>query len=128
MKSTRKAFDFVKISDLPPKPRKSGVIEIRGPYYAPMTIGYLMDLLEMWGDYIDGFKFAGGSMRLLSVDIVKRILKVCHDHDVYVSTGGFVERIIVQGPGRRRQISRGMQVVRIRRCGNLKRTRLNTLG
>ena len=44
----------------------------------------------MWGDYIDGFKFAGGSMRLLSVDMVKSILKICHDLDVYVSTGGFV--------------------------------------
>ncbi len=98
MKPTiRKAFDFVEISDVPPKPRKTGVIEIRGPYYAPTTIGYVKDLLEMWGDYIDGFKFAGGSMRLLSVDMVKNILKVCHDYDVYVSTGGFVERIIVQG-------------------------------
>ena len=95
--TTRKAFDFVEISEVPPKPRKTGVIEIRGPYYAPTTIGYVKDLLEMWGDYIDGFKFAGGSMRLLSVDMVKNILKVCHDHDVYVSTGGFVERIIVQG-------------------------------
>ncbi len=97
MKSTRKAFDFVKISDVPPKPRKTGVIEIRGPYYTPTTIGYVKDLLEMWGDYIDGFKFAGGSMRLLSVDMVKSILKICHDHDVYVSTGGFIERVIVQG-------------------------------
>jgi phosphosulfolactate synthase (CoM biosynthesis protein A) len=98
MKSAaRKAFDFVEISEVPPKPRKTGVIEIRGPYYAPTTIGYVKDLLEMWGDYIDGFKFAGGSMRLLSVDIVKSILKICHDHNVYVSTGGFVERIIVQG-------------------------------
>jgi phosphosulfolactate synthase (CoM biosynthesis protein A) len=98
MKSTaRKAFDFVEISEVPPKPRKTGVIEIRGPYYAPTTIGYVKDLLEMWGDYIDGFKFAGGSMRLLSVDMAKSILKICHDHDVYVSTGGFVERIIVQG-------------------------------
>ena len=95
--TTRKAFDFVEISEVPPKPRKTGVIEIRGPYYAPTTTGYVKDLLEMWGDYIDGFKFAGGSMRLLSVDRVKNILKVCHDHDVYVSTGGFVERIIVQG-------------------------------
>lgn len=95
--TTRKAFDFVEISEVPPKPRKTGIIEIRGPYYAPTTIGYVKDLLEMWGDYIDGFKFAGGSMRLLSVDMVKNILKVCHDHDVYVSTGGFVERIIVQG-------------------------------
>ena len=97
MKSARKAFDFVKISDVPPKPRNTGIIEIRGPYYAPTTVGYVKDLLEMWGDYIDGFKFAGGSMRLLSVDILKNILKICHDHDVYVSTGGFVERIIVQG-------------------------------
>jgi phosphosulfolactate synthase (CoM biosynthesis protein A) len=98
MKPTiRKAFDFVEISDVPPKPRKTGVIEIRGPYYAPTTIGYIKDLLEMWGEYIDGFKFAGGSMRLLSVDMLKTILKICHDHDVYVSTGGFVERIIVQG-------------------------------
>ena len=95
--TTRKAFDFVEISEVPPKPRKTGVIEIRGPYYAPTTIGYVKDLLEMWGDYIDGFKFAGGSMRLLSVDMVKNILKVCHGYDVYVSTGGFVERIIVQG-------------------------------
>lgn len=95
--TTRKAFDFVEISEVPPKPRKTGIIEIRGPYYAPTTIGYVKDLLEMWGDYIDGFKFAGGSMRLLSVDMVKNILKVCHDHGVYVSTGGFVERIIVQG-------------------------------
>jgi phosphosulfolactate synthase (CoM biosynthesis protein A) len=95
--TTRKAFDFVEISEVPPKPRKTGVIEIRGPYYAPTTTGYVKDLLEMWGDYIDGFKFAGGSMRLLSVDMVKNILKVCHDRDVYVSTGGFVERIIVQG-------------------------------
>ena len=95
--TTRKAFDFVEISEVPPKPRKTGVIEIRGPYYAPTTTGYVKDLLEMWGDYIDGFKFAGGSMRLLSVDMVKNILNVCHDYDVYVSTGGFVERIIVQG-------------------------------
>ena len=99
MKSTaRKAFDFVEISEVPPKPRKTGVIEIRGPYYAPTTIGYVKDLLEMWGDYIDGFKFAGGSMRLLSVDMVKSIHKICHDHEVYVSTVGFVEHIIVQGP------------------------------
>ena len=95
--TTRKAFDFVEISEVPPKPRKTGVIEIRGPYYAPTTTGYVKDLLEMWGDYIDGFKFAGGSMRLLSSDMVKNILKVCHGYDVYVSTGGFVERIIVQG-------------------------------
>jgi phosphosulfolactate synthase (CoM biosynthesis protein A) len=92
-----KAFDFVRI-DLPPKkPRKLGVIEIRGPYYATVTYGYLKNLLDDWGDYVDGYKFAGGSMRLLSRKRVRQIIQVCHDHKVYVSTGGFVERVIVQG-------------------------------
>jgi phosphosulfolactate synthase (CoM biosynthesis protein A) len=97
MAQSKKAFDFVKISELPPKPRKYGIIEIRGPYYTAVTIAYLQDLLDMWGDYIDGFKFAGGSQRLLSVEILKKIINICHNHNVYVSTGGFVERVIVQG-------------------------------
>jgi phosphosulfolactate synthase (CoM biosynthesis protein A) len=91
------AFDFVKISELSPKLRQHGIIEIRGPYYTAVTISYLQDLLDMWGDYIDGFKFAGGSQRLLSVEILKKIINICHNHNVYVSTGGFVERVIVQG-------------------------------
>ena len=93
----RKAFDFIKISELPPKPRQTGIIEIRGPYYTAVTINYLEGLLDMWGDYIDGFKFAGGSQRLLTIDILKKIIDICHKHDVYVSTGGFIERVIVQG-------------------------------
>jgi phosphosulfolactate synthase (CoM biosynthesis protein A) len=97
MAEDKKAFDFVKISELPPKPRQHGIIEIRGPYYTAVTIAYLQDLLDMWGDYIDGFKFAGGSQRLLSVEILKKIINICHNHNVYVSTGGFVERVIVQG-------------------------------
>ena len=28
---------------------------------------------------------------------MRQIIKACHDHQVYVSTGGFVERVIVQG-------------------------------
>src|SRR5437867_6105295 len=37
-------------------------------------------------------------MRLLTRDKTKRIIELCHQHNVYVSTGGFVERVIVQGP------------------------------
>jgi phosphosulfolactate synthase (CoM biosynthesis protein A) len=33
----------------------------------------------------------------LSVEILKKIINICHNHNVYVSTGGFVERVIVQG-------------------------------
>ncbi len=93
-----KTFDFVPLAELPSKPRKTGVIEIRGPYYTPVTYGYLKDLLDDWGEYVDGFKFAGGSMRLLTRDRTRRIIALCHDHHVYVSTGGFVERVIVEGP------------------------------
>lgn len=93
-----KAFSFVKLHELPQKPRKKGIVEIRGPYYAAVTYGYLKDLLEDWGEYIDGYKFAGGSMRLLRREKVRAITSLCHDYGVYVSTGGFVERVIVEGP------------------------------
>jgi phosphosulfolactate synthase (CoM biosynthesis protein A) len=97
MPSGGKAFEFVKI-DLPgKKPRKSGVIEMRGPYYSSVSYGYLKDLLDDWSEYVDGYKFAGGSMRLLEKERVRRIIKTCHRHRLYVSTGGFVERVIVQG-------------------------------
>lgn len=62
-----------------------------------MSSGYLDNLLADWSDYFDGFKFAGGSQRLLDRSIVKKIVKSCHDYGVYVSTGGMVERVIVQG-------------------------------
>ena len=98
MSSQTKTFDFVKLNELPEKPRKTGVIEFRGPYYTPVTYGYLNDLLDDWGEYVDGFKFAGGSMRLLDRDKTRKMIQLCHRHSVYVSTGGFVERVIVQGP------------------------------
>jgi phosphosulfolactate synthase (CoM biosynthesis protein A) len=92
-----KAFDFVAIDMPPKKPREVGVVEFRGPYYSSVTYGYLKDLLDDWGEYVDGYKFAGGSMRLLRKEKVRQIIRTCHDHRVYVSTGGFVERVIVQG-------------------------------
>ena len=95
--STVKAFDFVKIDMPPKKPRRSGIIEIRGPYYSSISYGYLRDLLSDWGEYVDGYKFAGGSMRLLSRQKLRQIIHLCHANKVYVSTGGFVERVIVQG-------------------------------
>ncbi len=99
MKMNPKSFGFVTILEPPAKPRVAGLIEIRGPYYTPVTFGYLKALLEDWEEYVDGFKFAGGSMRLLSRKRVRQIIQLCHDHHVYVSTGGFVERVIVQGAG-----------------------------
>ncbi len=97
MTSDKFAFEFVSL-DLPPdKPRKTGIIEFRGPYYTSVSYGYLKDLLNDWAYYVDGYKFAGGSMRLLPSSRVKQINKLCHDYKLYVSTGGFIERVIVQG-------------------------------
>ena len=93
----KKAFDFVSIHEPPPKPREIGITEIRGPYYTSISYGYLKDLLGDWAEYVDGYKFAGGAMRLLRRERVRKIIQLCHQNDVYVSTGGFVERVIVQG-------------------------------
>ena len=93
-----KAFEFIKIEDLPPKPRRVGLTEIRGSYYTVVTPTYLKELLDIAGEYIDIFKYAGGSMRLHNRDIVLKINKLVHDYNIEVSTGGFTERVLVQGP------------------------------
>src|SRR2546430_6630981 len=97
MSAQPKTFDFVKLVELNPRPRDKGVIEIRRPYYTAVSYGYLKDLLDDWSEYVDGYKFAGGSMRLLRRETTRKIIRLCHDYGVYVSTGGFVERVIVEG-------------------------------
>jgi phosphosulfolactate synthase (CoM biosynthesis protein A) len=95
--SKQKPFDFVTTEKPSPKPRNSGVIEIRGPYYSAVTAGYVNNLLDDWGEYIDGLKFAGGSFSLLQEDKLKEYVKICHDHGVFVDTGGWIERVLVDG-------------------------------
>jgi phosphosulfolactate synthase (CoM biosynthesis protein A) len=93
-----RAFSFLRVNERPPKPRKVGVTEIRGPYYTPMGPRYLQDVLETMGPYIDSLKFAGGSFALMPRRVVKALLDLCHAHDVRVSTGGFIEYVLTQGP------------------------------
>lgn len=95
----KRSFSFVNLKELPPKPRKAGLIEIRGPYYEAFTVQGLKDLLETWGYYIDGFKFAGGTQSLLETKTVKAFTDVAHQYGLYVNTGGFIERIVIQDPG-----------------------------
>jgi phosphosulfolactate synthase (CoM biosynthesis protein A) len=82
----------------PGKPRTRGVTEIRGPYYTPMGKHYLQDVLETMGSYIDALKFAGGSFCLMPRPVVTELIALCHAHDVLVSTGGFIEYVLTQGP------------------------------
>lgn len=92
-----RAFPFLRRNDRPGKPRARGITEIRGPYYTPMGVRYLEDVLETMGAYVDSLKFAGGSFILMPRAAVRAIIDLCHEHDVEVSTGGFIEYVLTQG-------------------------------
>jgi phosphosulfolactate synthase (CoM biosynthesis protein A) len=51
------------------------------------------------GAYVDIFKFSGGSFSLMPKKAVQELIDTCHDHDVLVSTGGFIERVLTHGEG-----------------------------
>ena len=91
-----RAFAFIRTNHRPPKPRKTGLTEIRGPYYTPMGKRYLEDVLETMGAYVDSLKFAGGSFALMPRAAVGELIDLCHRHDVLVSTGGFLEYVLRQ--------------------------------
>jgi len=93
-----RAFAFLRLNDRPAKPRQRGITEIRGPYYTPMGSRYLQDILETMGWYVDALKFAGGSFSLMPRQSIRELLDLCHAHDVLVSTGGFIEHVLTQGP------------------------------
>ncbi len=94
-----RSFDFLHRNERAGKPRKVGVTEIRGPYDAPVGKRYLEDILETMGQYVDIFKFSAGSFSLMPPAALRDLIDACHRHDVLVSTGGFIERVLTQGPG-----------------------------
>jgi phosphosulfolactate synthase (CoM biosynthesis protein A) len=91
-----RAFSFLRLNERPPKPRTRGVTEIRGPYYTPLGRRYLKDLLETMGVYVDTLKYAGGSFALMPREAVRGLNGLCHEHEVEVSTGGFLEYVLTQ--------------------------------
>jgi len=98
-----RSFPFLRINEREGKPRKRSLTEIRGPYYSVVGRRYLEDLFETMGAYVDSLKFAGGSFTLMPEQAVRDIIEFCHKHDVLVSTGGFIERVLVQGDAAVRQ-------------------------
>ncbi len=95
---SERAFSFLRVNEREGKPRTRGITEIRGPYYTPMGKRYLEDLLETMGDYVDSLKFAGGSFTLMSKPALTEIIDLAHRYNVLVSTGGFIEHVLTQGP------------------------------
>jgi phosphosulfolactate synthase (CoM biosynthesis protein A) len=91
---TETTFSFIPRAARSAKPRTTGITEIRGPYYSAYGPRHLADMLDTVGAWIDGIKYAGGSFALMPPDVVKSINKSAHDHDVYVSTGGWIEYVL----------------------------------
>src|SRR6266513_6327529 len=96
-KSGQRSFPFLRVNERDSKPRRRGLTEIRGPYYSVVGRRYLEDLFETMGRYVDSLKFAGGSFTLMPEKAVRELIDLCHKFDVLVSTGGFIERVLVQG-------------------------------
>jgi phosphosulfolactate synthase (CoM biosynthesis protein A) len=97
--SSSRAFSFIRMNERQSKPRSRGVTEIRGPYYTVMGKRYLEDVLETMGEYVDILKFAAGSFSLMKRDVLKEIIDTAHRYNVLVSTGGWMEYVLTQGPG-----------------------------
>lgn len=92
-------FGFVRSNPVAPKPRSRAVTEIRGPYYSVMGPSYLSDVLETMVTHVDGLKFAGGSFSLFPEGPLRQLIDLAHAHDVYVSTGGWIEHILASSGG-----------------------------
>ena len=92
-----RAFSFLRVNERQRKPRTEGITEIRGPYYAPMGRHCLEDILDTMGSYVDSLKFAGGFFTLMPRRAVGEIINSCHEREVLVSTGGFLEQVLMQG-------------------------------
>lgn len=95
--SEEKTFDLLNKNERETKPRKTGITEIRGPYYAVMGKRYLQDIMETMSEHVDSLKFSGGSFSIMPKESVTDLITVAHEHDVLVSTGGFMEYVLTQG-------------------------------
>ena len=93
-----RAFEQIPMNIPPSKPRRHGMTEIRGPYYDAVGPRRLRDVFETMGEYIDGLKFAGGTFALMPASAVREINELAHEFNAYVSTGGWIEYVLTQGP------------------------------
>src|SRR5215472_13809280 len=98
-----RSFSFLRVNQRKAKPRARGLTEIRGPYYSVVGRRYLEDLFELMGEYVDSLKFAGGSFSLMPESAVRKLIELCHHHNVLVSTGGFLEHCLPRGSDAVRQ-------------------------
>jgi phosphosulfolactate synthase (CoM biosynthesis protein A) len=92
------SFDFIPRAWRPEKPRTFGLTEVRGPYYSTYGSRHLADVLDVAGQWVDGVKWAGGSFALVPREEVRKLSDLVHEHDAYVSSGGWIETVLRYGP------------------------------
>jgi phosphosulfolactate synthase (CoM biosynthesis protein A) len=76
---------------------RSGITEIRGPYYSSFGPGYLDDLLSVLGGFVDWVKLPGPAVLLLDDAAIARYVEVAHKHGAKVSAGGAIEWVLTRG-------------------------------
>lgn len=91
------AFNFVPRAARPAKPRQHGITEIRAPYYSTFGTRHLQDVMDVAGQWVDGIKWAGGSFALVPPEQVRAFSDIAHEHDAYVSSGGWIETVLRYG-------------------------------
>lgn len=77
-----------------PKPRKTGLTELRDK---AISLRQLQDIVEVMGDYVDSVKWTSGGQRLVSADLVKAKNSYLRERGIEVSSGGFLERVLLAG-------------------------------
>jgi phosphosulfolactate synthase (CoM biosynthesis protein A) len=93
-----RALPSVWVNQREERPRKSGITEVRGPYYTIAGPRYLEDLFEIAGPYIDWLKIPGPAIALMPRDTLVGIAKLSHAAGVKMSAGGLIEKVVTQGP------------------------------
>ncbi len=91
------AFDWLQRNERSPKPRKTGLTEIRAAYYSNFGPNYFRDILETSGNYVDSIKFAGGAFTFMNPKKIREINDLAHEYGTLVSTGGFIEYVLTKG-------------------------------
>ncbi len=91
------SFNFVPRAYRPAKPRTFGVTEIRAPYYNTFGTRHLSDVFDVAGQWVDGIKWAGGSFALVPTEQVRAFSDIAHEHNSYVSSGGWIETVLRYG-------------------------------
>ena len=91
------SFNFVPRAYRPAKPRTFGTTEIRAPYCSSFGTRHLSDVFDVAGQWVDGIKWAGGSFALGAPEQVRAFSDIAHEHDAYVSSGGWLETVLRYG-------------------------------